>query len=193
MLEFRRWQNSKEAEWTTVGKKKQSSSPMFPLTGANAIPMNNSNFGRRPNHGLLSQLPRQSVFTRLNSAVASHPHASIDQFAGFLGKRPSQHTNGPLQPSSPFCSRCLARDHLRPNCTNRFRCLACNRYGHSLGNCWFLPTRPTERQGHRNLAYPDDRRLARPMTSGPKATTIPLRFASSADYFTQSIGIVPPP
>lgn len=121
------------------------------------------------------------------------PPASIDQFAGFLGKRPSKHTNGPLQPSFPFCSRCLARDHLRPNCTNRFRCLACNRYGHSLGNCWFPPTRPTERQGHRNLAYPDDRRLARPMTSGPKATTIPLRFASFADYFTQSIGIVPPP
>lgn len=38
--EFRRWVADEEAQWTTVGKKKDSSSSLGALTGANAIPVN---------------------------------------------------------------------------------------------------------------------------------------------------------
>jgi hypothetical protein len=85
MSEFRRWQHDEAAEWTMVGKKKQSSSPAIPLTGANAIPVSNSNLVGGPRNGLNSPLPRQSVFNRLNIGVTSN---SNNQIAGILGKAP---------------------------------------------------------------------------------------------------------
>lgn len=44
----------------------------------------------------------------------------------------------------PFYVRCLLKGHFRPDCKNRIRCRACNRWGHIARDCYFTnrPNRP---------------------------------------------------
>lgn len=98
---------------------------------------------------------------------------------GILGK-------GPAPSSGPsFCSRCLGRDHLRPNCPNSIRCKAYLCFGHSFENCNAPPrsTRPSWHSG--------DHRQLKPMSPGP-SPPFTHRFSSFREFLSFSTGLQPP-
>lgn len=142
---YRRWEADESAQWTTVNYGKQPSTlraaPLAgkqlstvhaaPLTGANSIPV------PRSIHG-----DHVQISNSLNSARASvtnrfDPGASFQRgcFSGpFNFRNNSKGVLGPLPvfptPGLPFGTRCLAHNHIRPNCKNGLRCSSYFRYGH---------------------------------------------------------------
>jgi hypothetical protein len=153
------------------------------LTGANAIPVNIQNSSRGPVAGLNTQLSRPSVSTRFNFGATAQPSVS-NEFKGILGKGPAH----------PFCSRCLAQDHLRLVCPNLLRCSNCYELGHSFGNCR-LPPRSTRLPNFHGIGifyHSNNHHSSITMTNGPSQNLSTRRFASVRDFLHHITGTVPP-
>jgi hypothetical protein len=115
----------------------------MPLTGVNKILVRNwrqvnipiLNYG----NGAIFQSPQscwQLVISRLNFGAKSpdkHLFSSMVLNQAFWGKSPMS-----VGPTIHY-SRCLAQNHVRAQCKNCFRCLACLWFGHDSGNCRFMP------------------------------------------------------